>query len=535
MKPVVLLILDGYGIGPAGRGNAIAQAQKPNLDFVEKNFPAVLLQASGAAVGLPWGEPGNSEVGHTALGTGQLWHQPLTRITQTIQNGTFFKNPVLKKAALHAKENNSAWHLIGLIGSGSVHSYLDHLYALVEMAASEHIKKIWLHLSSDGQDSPPKEAATLIQNLAERLHWIGGGKIASIIGRFYSMDRDGHWDRVEKAWRLMSEGQGEKTTDFTTALKKQYSQGQSDEYIEPTIGVDESGQTLGLIKDNDVVIFFDFRADRVRQLARAVIQPDFKEFPRRGLKNMFYATLTLYETDLPAEVIFPAPELKYTLSQIISVSGKKQFKIAETEKYAHVTYFFNGGRESAFPGEERQLVKSSAAVHFNETPAMKSAEVAESLAAAIKSGNYDFLLANLANADMVGHTGDQAATVKAVEALDSAVGKIVSAVLEANGALVITADHGNAEEKLNPLTGEVNTEHTSNPVPLYLVMNNLKKTEPRSEPTAGDSATGERPHDKSAEVQGILQDVAATVLDLMGIPPPGDMDGKSLLPMLYNQ
>lgn len=520
MKPVVLLILDGYGIGPEGRGNAITQARKPNLDFVEKNFPSVLLQASGVAVGLPWGEPGNSEVGHAALGTGQLWHQPLTRITQTIQNGTFFKNPVLKKAVSHAKENNSAWHLIGLVGSGSVHSYIDHLYALVEMAASENIKEIWLHLSTDGQDSPPKEAATLIQNLTERLNWVGGGKIASVIGRFYSMDRDGHWDRVEKAYRLMSEGQGEKTTDFPAALKKQYSQGKSDNYIEPLILTDETGRPLGLIKDNDVVIFFNFREDRIRQLAQAMIQPDFKEFPRQELKNVFYSTLTLYETGLAAEVISPALELKYTLSQIISVSGKKQFKTAESEKYAHVTYFFNGGRESVLPGEERKLVKSSAAVHFNETPQMKSAEISDSLAAAVKSGSYDFLLANLANADMVGHTGDQAATIKAVEALDAAVGKIMAAVLESDGALIITADHGNAEEKLNPLTGEINTEHTSNPVPLYLVMNNLKR---------------ERTGNKLTEAKGILQDVAATVLDLLGLPPPGDMDGKSLLPTLYHQ
>ena len=275
MRPVVLLILDGYGIGPEGRGNAIAQARKTNLDFVEKKFPFVLLQSSGVAVGLPWGEPGNSEVGHTALGTGQLWRQPLTRITQTIQNGTFFKNPVLKKAALHAQENNSSWHLVGLIGSGSVHSYIDHLYALIEMAKGENVKEVWLHLATDGQDSPPKEAATSIQNLTERLRWVGGGKISSVIGRFYSMDRDGYWDRIEKAYRLMVQGQGEKTTDVISALKRQYGGGQNDQYIEPIIQTDESGQPVGLIKDNDAVIFFNFREDRARQLARAMIPPEF--------------------------------------------------------------------------------------------------------------------------------------------------------------------------------------------------------------------------------------------------------------------
>ena len=527
MRPVVLLILDGYGIGPEGRGNAIAQARKPNLDFVEKNFPFVLLQASGVAVGLPWGEPGNSEVGHTAIGTGQLWRQPLTRITQTIQNGTFFKNPVLKKAALHAQENNSSWHLVGLIGSGSVHAYIDHLYALIEMAKGENVKEVWLHLATDGQDSPPKEAATSIQNLTERLRWVGSGKISSVIGRFYSMDRDGYWDRIEKAYRLIVQGQGEKTTDVISALKRQYGGGQNDQYIEPIIQTDESGQPVGLIKDNDAVIFFNFREDRTRQLARAMIQPDFKEFSRPKLKNMFYATLVLYETGLAAEVISSAPELKYTLSQIISEKGKKQFKIAETEKYAHITYFFNGGRESVFPGEERKLVKSASAMHFNEIPERKAAEVSENLAAAIKSGEYDFLLANLANADMVGHTGDPAATVKAVEALDGAVGKIINAVLETGGVLIITADHGNAEEKINPLTGEINTEHTSNPVPIYLVANNLKKEKTESQISQLKNAP--------AGVKGILQDVAATVLDLLAIPPPGDMDGKSLLPMLYKQ
>ncbi|MBI2052130.1 MAG: 2,3-bisphosphoglycerate-independent phosphoglycerate mutase [Candidatus Sungbacteria bacterium] len=527
MKPVALLILDGYGIGPESVGNAIAQAKKPNLDFVEKSFPFVLLQASGVSVGLPWGEPGNSEVGHTALGTGQLWHQPLTRITQTIQNGTFFKNPVLKKAAGHAREHNSSWHLVGLIGSGSVHSFIDHLYALIEIAKGENVKEVWLHLATDGQDSPPKEAATSIQNLIERLRWVGSGKISSVIGRFYSMDRDGHWDRIEKAYRLIVQGQGEKTTDIISTLKKQYSAGQNDQYIEPIIQMDESGQPVGLIKDNDAVIFFNFREDRARQLARAVIQPDFKEFSRPELKNMFYATLVLYETGLAAEVISSAPELKYTLSQIISEHGKKQFKIAETEKYAHVTYFFNGGREAVFPGETRKLIKSVSAMHFNETPEMQAAEVSENLLTAIKSGSYDFLLANLANADIVGHTGDQTATIKAVEALDAAVGKIVNTVLETNGALIITADHGNAEEKINPLTGEINTEHTSNPVPLYLVTNSVKKAKPRS-----DSESTTRGKN---EVKGILQDVAATVLDLLAIPPPNDMDGKSLLPSLYKQ
>ncbi|MDP3764661.1 MAG: 2,3-bisphosphoglycerate-independent phosphoglycerate mutase [bacterium] len=520
MKPVVLVILDGYGVGEKSKGNAISQANKPNLDFIEKNYPSVLLQASGVPVGLPWGEAGNSEVGHTAMGTGQVWQQPLTRITLAIQNGSFFQNPVLKKAADHAKNNNSVWHLIGLVGSGSVHSYIDHLYALVEMAKNENVKEIWLHLSTDGQDSPPKESATLIQNLIERLNWLGKGKIASCIGRFYSMDRDNHWDRIEKAYRLIVEDQGEKTKDFIASIKNQYAKNINDNYMEPMVLVNEKDEPQGTVRDGDVVIFFNFREDRARQLAKAMAVSSFKEFPRPELKNIFYATLTQYEKDLPAEVIFPPLELKYTLSQILSENGKKQFKIAETEKYAHVTYFFNGGRETAFPGEERQLIKSAAAVHFNDVPEMKAFEIAEGLASAIKLGKYDFILGNFANADMVGHTGDLPATIKAVGALDLAVKKVMDVVLEVDGTLIITADHGNAELKINTLSGEINTEHTINPVPFYLVTNNLKKPQ-------GDK--------NKNQVGGILQDVAATVLDLMQIAPPNDMDGRSLLPTLYEE
>ncbi|MEK9174362.1 MAG: 2,3-bisphosphoglycerate-independent phosphoglycerate mutase [Patescibacteria group bacterium] len=520
MKPVVLLILDGYGIGPENPGNAVSLARKPNLDFIEKNFPLVLLQASGVPVGLPWGEPGNSEVGHTAMGTGQIWQQPLTRITLAIQNGTFFQNPVLKKAATHVKENNSRWHIIGLAGSGSVHSYIDHLYALIEVAKNENIKEVFLHLFTDGQDSPPKEAATLIQNLNEKLKWLGIGQIATLIGRFYSMDRDSHWDRIEKAYNLIAKGEGEKTKDFVSSIKNQYTKNINDNYLEPMVLIDEKNKAVGLVKDNDAVIFFDIREDRARQLTRAFAGPDFKEFTRPILKNVFFASLIPYETGLPVEVIFPPLELKYTLSQIISGNGKKQFKIAETEKYAHVTYFFNGGRETAFPGEERQLIKSAAVVHFNDAPEMKTSEIADNLITAIKSGGYDFLLANLANADIVGHTGDLAATIKGIEAADSATGKVMQAVLEVDGALIITADHGNAEAKLNSLTGEISTEHTINPVPFYLIMNSLKK---------------ERPAGQAAEVEGILQDVATTVLDLLGLAAPGDMDGKSLLPILYKQ
>ena len=523
MKPVVLLILDGWGFSSKTKGNAIASASKPNFDFLEKNFPMVLLQASGVSVGLPWGEPGNSEVGHAALGTGQIWRQPLTRITLAIQDGSFFQNPVLKKAAAHAKENNSRWHIAGLLGSGTVHSYIDHLYAMLEMAKNEHIKEVWLHLFSDGRDSPPKESAIMIQNLIERLNWLGIGRIASVCGRFYGLNRDKNWGRTQKAYQLITAGIGEPTIDFPVSIKKQYSQGVSDEFIEPIV-FQENGQTPGTLKDNDVLIFFDFREDSVRQLAESFFLTDFKEFPTKEFKNIFAATLTEYEPKLSAEVIFPAPELKYSLAQILSQAGKKQFRIAETEKYAHITYFFNGGAEQPTPGETRKLIHSLPSIRFDATPAMKVVEIGEELVKAVKSGEYDFLLANLANADMLGHTGNFEAAIKAIEAIDTMIKPIIEAVLEQDGALIITSDHGNADVMINSLTGEIYTEHTVNPVPCYLVMKSLQKTKPRSEL---GSTTG--------DVKGILQDVAATILHLLGIPAPADMDGKSLLPMLYNR
>jgi 2,3-bisphosphoglycerate-independent phosphoglycerate mutase len=548
MKPVVLIILDGFGISPETSGNAIADAKKPNFDFIEKNFPFTLVQASGVLVGIPWGESGNSEVGHIAIGTGQIWHQPLTRITLAIQDGTFFQNSVLKKAAEHARENKSDWHLVGLLGSGSVHSYIDHLYALLEMGKNENIEKIWIHLFTDGRDSPPKESATFIQNLIEKLKWLGVGEIASVTGRSYGMDRNSNWERTKKAYDLIANGNGEPTTDFIKAIKKQYSAGITDEFLEPislaplkahvsgtaddpsalplTGLADETGKPKCSVKDNDVVIFFNFREDRARQISRAFAKQNFSDFKTKPLKNLFVASLVKYEEGTNANAVFPPPELKYYLSKILAENGKTQFKVAETEKYAHITYFFNGGREEVFEGEERKLIPSLPGATFAKNPQMKAPEISKEVIKAIKSGLYDFILANFANADMVGHTGDYEATVKAIEVVDGCIGEITKTVLENNYALIITADHGNAEQKINPLTGEAQTEHTTNPVPVYLIMKELKR---------------ENPPQKIAElknpnnVKGILQDISATMLDLMGIPAPADLDGESLLPVLYKE
>jgi 2,3-bisphosphoglycerate-independent phosphoglycerate mutase len=524
MKPVVLIILDGFGISLETKGNAIANANKPNLDFIEKNFPFTLLQASSIPVGIPWGEPGNSEVGHIAIGTGQIWHQPITRITLAIQSGIFFQNPVLKKAAEHAKENKSDWHLIGLLGSGSVHSYIDHLYSLVEMGKNENVEKIWIHLFTDGRDSPPKESATFIQNLTDKLKWIGIGEIASVTGRFYGMDRNSNWERTKKAYDLITEGIGESATDFVQAIKKQYNAGVTDEFLEPIFLADENGKPKCIVKDNDVVIFFNFREDRARQIARTFAKPNFSDFKTKSFKNLFIASLVKYEEGINTNTIFPPPELKYYLSKILAENGKTQFKIAETEKYAHVTYFFNGGREKVFDGEERKLIPSLPGATFIKNPQMKAYEITKEITRAIENRSYDFILANFANPDMVGHTGDYDATVKAIEIIDECIGEITKTSLKSNYALIITADHGNAEQKINPLTGEPQTEHNTNPVPLYLIMNELKK-----EKTPQEIAKLKNPNNAG----GILQDVAVTVLDLMGIPAPLDFDGKSLLPILY--
>lgn len=526
MKQVVLIILDGFGISSETKGNAIANANKPNLDFIEKNFPFTLLQASSILVGIPWGEPGNSEVGHIAIGTGQIWNQPLTRITLAIQKGTFFQNPVLKEAVEHAKENKSDWHLVGLLGSGSVHSYIDHLYALLEMGKNENVGKIWIHFFTDGRDSPPKESATFIQNLIDKLKWLGIGEIASVTGRIYGMDRNSNWERTKKAYNLITEGKGEPTTDFVRSIKNQYHDGTTDEFLEPIFLADESGKPKCSVKENDVVIFFNFREDRTRQIARAFAKPDFSDFKTKPLKNLFVASLVKYENGTNANTIFPTPELKHYLSKILAENGKTQFKVAETEKYAHITYFFNGGHEEIADGEERKLISSLSEITFEKNPRMKAYEISKEITKAIESGSYDFILANLANADMIGHTGNYDATVKAIEVVDECIGEIMKASLEKNYALIITADHGNAEQKINPFTGERQTEHTTNPVPFYLIMNELKK-----EKTPQKIAELK----KTNNVKGILQDAAATVLDLIGIPAPTDLDGESLLPTLYKQ
>lgn len=521
-KPVVLIILDGFGIAAESRGNVITATKKPTFDFIEKNFPFTTLQASGVAVGLPWGEAGNSEVGHLTIGAGRVLYHHLPRIIFSIHDGSFFKNEAFLKAAEHVKQNNSRLHILGLTSSGSVHSYIDHLYALLEFTTREAIPQVFLHVVTDGKDAPPQEGGRFIPTLEERIKaTTPQAVIASLIGRFYAMDRDEKWDRIKTAYELLANAKGAPIRDITEYLQAQYAKGFNDQFIEPAYRIDEAGTPIGRIEDNDALIIFDFREDSMREISEALVKPGVDFFARNTIKNFLLVTMTEYEKNLPALVAFPPLDIDWPLARIIADAGKTQLHIAETEKYAHVTYFFNGGQEKPFVGEDRILVQSANAPHFDDQPEMKAEEIKSRVLENLTK--YDFILANLANADMVGHTGNFEATVAAIKTLDKSIGEIIQAVLKSEGVCVITADHGNAEQKLHPVSGEPFTEHTTNPVPYYLVGNAFKLTSERSAVEINE---------KRQETQGILADVAPTILEIMDLPKPDEMTGKSLMPVL---
>ena len=515
-KPVVLVILDGYGRGPENAANAIFKAVKPNIDSIEKNFPMTNLQASGIAVGLPWGSEGSSEVGHLNLGAGRIVYQYLPRISFAIRDGSFFELPALTKLAEHIKKNNSSLHIMGLVGDGNVHSYIDHLYGVLEFAKKENITKVFIHAFTDGRDSPPKDALNFYDKIQNRLNEnYPFAKITSLVGRHFAMDRDNHWDRTEKTYRLLTEGEGEAFDNAQTAIKSDYDKNITDEFIEPKILVNSP------IKENDAVIFIDFREDSVRQLSRAFVEETFSEFPRKKINNLYFVTMTRYEKNLPLNVLFEPLQIKNTLAEVVAKGGKSQIHIAETEKYAHVTYFFNGGEETAFSNEDRILIPTKRDHDFSEDPAMSAGEVTGKIIETIDSKKYDLVIANYANADMVGHTGNFQATVSAIEILDREIGQLMPEVLKADGVLIITADHGNADEKINSLTGSPQTEHSANPVPFYLIGNNFKREK-----------TQEEVEVKKFEVEGILADVSPTILELLDLPQPPEMTGKSLFKLL---
>ena len=484
------------------RGNAIAAAKKPNIDALFASNPVTKIGASGLDVGLPDGQMGNSEVGHTNMGAGRIVYQELTRITKSIQDGPFFENEAFLAAMENAKKNDSALHLIGLLSDGGVHSHITHLYALVEMAKKMGLTKVFVHCLLDGRDVPPSSGKDYVQQLSDKLKEIGVGQIATVMGRYYAMDRDNRWERVEKAYAAMVYGEGEKAACGVCAVANSYEKDVTDEFVVPCV-IDGAQP----IQANDSIIFFNFRPDRAREITRTFVDPDFNGFERRnGFFPVTYVCMTQYDATMPnVQVAFKPQVLKNTLGEYLSDKGMTQLRIAETEKYAHVTFFFNGGVETVYPGEDRILVKSPKVATYDLQPEMSAYEVTDKMVEAIKSGKYDVIILNYANCDMVGHTGVFEAAVKAVEAVDTCVGRVTAAIREMDGVLLLTADHGNADKMVDE-DGEPFTAHTTNPVPFCV---------------AGYSC--------QLREGGRLADIAPTMLQILGLPQPEEMDGKSLI------
>ncbi len=510
MGPVVLVVLDGWGISQEKRGNAILAAKTPTYNWLLANFPHSSLAASGEAVGLPPGLMGNSEVGHLTIGSGRVTIQKLTIISQTINDGTFFENPVLLQAVKEAK--SGALHLIGLLSNGCVHSSLDHLDGLIELARRHKVKELVIHPILDGRDTPPRSALGFVRDLESKLKT--DEHVGVVSGRYYAMDRDKRWERVEKYWRALVLSEGPISADAQTGVKQAYENDQGDEFIQPFI------VTKRPIQDGDSVICFNFRPDRVRQISAALSQKTFEDFARPIVPNIFYACLTEYDKSLNLPVAFDAhtmqtPEIDHTLPEILACHHIGQFHTAETEKYAHVTYFFNGGREEPEPGEVRELVPSLKVSTYDKAPKMQTPQVCELACQAIASGQHPFIVLNFANPDMVGHTGMLEAAVEAIESVDQAFKRLIDAVEAAKGTLVITADHGNCEQMIDYTTGEPHTAHTTNPVPLIVANYQM------------DDPLGLRKGTHLAD--GTLADVAPTLLKIMNLEQPAQMHGKSLL------
>lgn len=501
-KPVALIIMDGFGYNPENYGNAIKAANKPNLDKYFKECANTIIGASGLDVGLPDGQMGNSEVGHTNIGAGRIVYQMLVKISKSIKDGDFFENKALVDAVNNCKEKNSALHLMGLLSPGGVHSHMEHLYGLLEMAKRNGIEKVYVHAFLDGRDVPPSSASEYMEEAVEEIKKIGVGSVATISGRFYAMDRDNAWDRVEKAYDAIVMGEGVQETEPVQAIKNSYANGVTDEFMLPTV-VDKNG----MVKENDSVIFFNFRPDRARQLTRTFVDPEFKGFERKkGYFPVHFVCMAQYDASMPnVSVAFPPEQLKMTLGEYLSKLGKTQLRIAETQKYAHVTFFFNGGEEKQFEGEDRILIKSPDVETFDMKPEMSAFEVTDAVVDAINSDKYDVIILNYANCDMVGHTGVFDAAKTAVEAVDTCVGRMVDAILAKGGVALITADHGNAD-KMYEADGSPFTAHTTNPVPFIVVGKDCELRE-----------------------GGVLADIAPTILEIMGVPQPAEMTGKSLI------
>ncbi len=506
-KVTMLMILDGFGDNKNKDGNAIKLAKKPNIDKLMKKYPNTDIFTSGLHVGLPEGQMGNSEVGHTNIGAGRIVYQELTRITKSIEDGDFFSNPEFIAAIENCKKHNSKLHILGLVSDGGVHSHNRHLYGLLEMAKRRDFEDVYVHCFLDGRDTPPASAETYIAELQEKMKEKGVGKIASLSGRFYAMDRDKRWQRVQKCYDTLVNGEGEKAGDPIKAIEDSYQKEVFDEFVVPTV-MCNGNEPVAKIEENDSVIFFNFRPDRAREITRALVDPEFDGFKTKKM-NLYYVCFTSYDKTMPnVHIAFKKEPLKNTFGEVISEAGLTQLRIAETEKYAHVTFFFNGGEEKQYPGEDRILVPSPKVETYDMKPEMSAYEVTDKVCEALENDKYDVVILNFANTDMVGHTGSLQAAIKAVEAVDECVGKIVKIIEEKQGNLLITADHGNAEQMIDYKTGEPHTAHTTNPVPIILVTANKEY---------------------KLKENGKLADLAPTMLDLMGIKQPEEMTGESLL------
>ncbi len=500
-KPVVLAILDGYGLSDYKEGNAVLSANTPNLDRFMKEYPNTIIKASGMDVGLPEGQMGNSEVGHTNIGAGRIVYQELTRITKAISDGDFFENEAFLNACKNCKENDSALHLMGLMSDGGVHSHLTHLFGLIELAKRNGLTKVFVHCFMDGRDVSPTSGAGFVAELQAKMKEIGVGKVATVMGRYYAMDRDNRWERVEQAYNAIVNGIGVKTDDPVKAIEDSYAKEVTDEFIVPTVCLED-----GKLKENDSVIFFNFRPDRAREITRTIVDTEFNGFERKFFKT-YYVCFTQYDATMPnVDVAFKPQTLVNTYGEYLSDLGKTQLRIAETEKYAHVTFFFNGGVEKPYEGEDRILVPSPKVATYDLQPEMSAYLVAEKVCEAIESGKYDSIILNFANCDMVGHTGIMDAAIKAVETVDECMGKVAESVLKVDGVVLITADHGNAEQMIDPEDGSVFTAHSTNVVPLIVL-------------GAGDITLKE----------GRLADLTPTMLDIMNINKPSEMTGESLI------
>lgn len=519
-RPVVLVVLDGWGVAPPSHGNAITMAKTPFFTKMISNYFVTTLQASGLSVGLPWGESGNSEVGHLNLGAGKIIYQTLPRIDKSIEDEDFFNNEKFLEAIDHCRKNKSKLHLMGLLSSGGVHSSIEHLFALLELCRQQKFDQVFIHVFLDGRDTPHNSAEKFIKDLEKKCKELKVGKIATMSGRFYAMDRDNHWERIEKPYLAIVQGKGKLSGNPLEAIKNSYAENVFDEEFLPVV-ITEKNEPIARVENNDSLIFFNYRADRAREITKAFVDPEIKGFQRgERIENLFFVAMAEYEEGMPVEVAFPPEKIENPLAKVLSDQGLFQYHTAETEKYAHVTYFFNGGNEKPHLNEEWELIPSPRVSSYDQKPEMSAKKVTEKVVLAVNSDKYDFIVVNFANPDMVGHTGKIEPTIEALEFLDQMLEKIVETTLKKNGTVILTADHGNADDLVSLRTGGMDKEHSSNPVPFVLINKDWQQQEKVEEEEVDLSLI---------EPSGVLADVAPTILKLLDVPQPKEMNGNPLI------